>query len=67
MNIDIDEVDVERLRQDLIDYFGCAMFTISPVAMVDLTKVETASDEELIRIALANKFDLSNYIYQRKK
>ena len=61
MNID-DNIDIEEFRKDLIDYFGSAMFAVSPIAMIDLTKVENASDEELIRIALDNNFDLDNYI-----
>ena len=62
MEIDLDDIDIERLRSDLIDYFTSAMFIASPVALIDLTMVENASDEELIRIALDNNFDLNNYI-----
>lgn len=35
--------DIEKLRKDLIDYFGSAM-SFYPVAIVDLTDVENASD-----------------------
>lgn len=62
MSIDINKIDIERLRKDLIDYFTSAMFIVSPVALVDLTEVENASDEKVIKIALDNKFDLSKYI-----
>lgn len=62
MNIDIDVIDIEKLRKDLIDYFTSAMFIVSPVALVDLTEVENARDEMVIKIALDNKFDLSKYI-----
>lgn len=57
--IDID-IDIERLREDLIDYFGTAMFC-NPNAMMDLEKVKKASEEELIRIAKDNKFELDKY------
>lgn len=56
------DIDVDKLRQDLIDYFTSAMFMVSPVALVDLTEVENASDEKVIKIALDNGFDLCNYI-----
>lgn len=62
MNIDINNIDIEKLRNDLIEYFTSAMFIVSPVALVDLTEVENASDEKVIKIALDNKFDLKKYI-----
>jgi hypothetical protein len=59
------KIDIERLRQDLINYFGSAMM-FQPLAIADLTKVENASPEELVRIAIANGFDLEDYkIYVR--
>ena len=57
-----ENINIEKLRKDLIDYFTDAMFMVSPVAIVDITNVETASDEELINIALSNRFDLKKYI-----
>lgn len=62
MYIDEDEFDFEKLRQDLMDHFTAAMFLVSPVAMMDLTQVENAGYEELIRIAVSNNFDLNEYI-----
>ena len=56
------EIDFERLREDLVDYFGSAMFNGFPMAVVDVTQVEIASNEQLIQIAQANGFDLNNYI-----
>ena len=53
-------VDFEKLREDLIDYFGTAMGTF-PIAVMNVTEVEKASDRELIRIATQNGFDLSDY------
>lgn len=63
------EIDIEKLRSDLMDYFGTAM-GFFPVATMDLIKVQNASDEELINIALKNNFDLNKYIingYIKKK
>ena len=67
MNINIEDLDIERLRQDLIDYFTSAMFFASPVALVDLTEVENANDEKLIQIAINNNFNLNNYINKHIK
>ena len=53
--------DFERLRYDLIDYFGTATFSGFPMAMVDLSDVEYASESELVRIAMQNGFNLNDY------
>ena len=56
------EVNVEKLRKDLIDYFGTAMSNGFPMAMIDLSKIENASEKELINIARNNGIDLQKYI-----
>lgn len=56
------EIDIERLRKDLIDYFGVAMFNGSPQAMIELSRVEKAGPSELINIAQNNGFDINDYI-----
>lgn len=58
----IDDIDIKQLKKDLVDYFMSAMFMVSPVALVDLTEVENASDKKVIQIALDNKFDLKKYL-----
>ena len=55
------EINIDKLREDLIDYFGTALYNASPLAIIELSKVETASPQELINIALKNHFDLSEY------
>ena len=59
--MDLEIIDYERLRRDLIDYFGSAMFSGMPMAIVDLSDVEMASYEELLMIAQRNSFDLREY------
>jgi len=54
-------IDIDELRNDLIDYFGTAMSSGMSVAIIDLSKVENASPEELVKIAIANGFDISKY------
>ncbi len=62
MYINIEDINIEKLRKDLIDYYTSAMFIASPIAIMDLTKVEKADAEFLVRIAIDNKFDLRNYL-----
>lgn len=55
-------IDIERLRNDLIDYFGTAMYSGFGMAVVDVVKVQRASDEEVISIAQQCNFDLNKYV-----
>lgn len=56
------EIDVDRLRRDLKDYYGTAMFNASPLAVMELSKVERASDREIVEMAQKNGVDLRKYI-----
>ena len=67
MDIYIEDIDIKRLRKDLIDYYTSAMFIASPIAIMDLTKVEHADEEKLIKIAIDNKFDLRKYLKGKLK
>lgn len=53
-------IDVDKLRDALIDYFGTAM-QFNQQAVIELGEVENASPERLVEIALANGFDLSDF------
>jgi len=61
-----DNIDYESLRRDLIDYFGTAMM-YNPIAVIELSEVETASNSKLVQIAIQNGFNLENYIDQKIK
>lgn len=54
-------MNYNKLRADLIDYYGTAMFSGFPMAVVELGDVEVASDAELIKIAKNAGFDLKDY------
>ena len=54
-------IDIERLRNDIMNYYGTAMAGGFNFAMVDLIKAQTCSDEELIYIARKLNFDLTLY------
>lgn len=43
------------------DCYGTAMFGGFPMAVMDLSKVESCSDEELVRIAMRENIDLSRF------
>ena len=53
--------DNARLRRELEDYFGTAMFSGNPMAMMDLQRVQNASGQELRQIALQNGFNPDDY------
>lgn len=59
-------INIEKLRNDLIDYFTSAIFIVSPVAMMDIQEIEAMNDMEIIKMARDNKFDLSDYIDNNK-
>ena len=65
MNID-NELDFDKLREDLIDYVGTAI-NIIPMAQYDLLIIMNCSNEELLYIAQDFKFDFSNYFYKFNK
>ncbi len=54
------EYDFERLRQDLLDFFGTSMM-FNPMAMLNVVDVEKADNEKLLHLAQSNGFDLDNY------
>ena len=55
-------LDTERLRRDLEDDYGSAMSSGFPMAMMEMSEVEKASDRELIEMARETHADLSKYI-----
>ncbi len=57
------EIDYEKLRDDLLDYFGTAAFSgISP-AMSEVARVENADEDELLEIAQECKWNLQKYYH----
>ena len=56
------EIDISRLRRDMLDYYGTAMFSGFPMAVMDVSRVERMSDQELVELAQKNGIDLRKYI-----
>ena len=55
------ELDIEKLRKDLLNYFGSAT-CIYPNAFMKVIEVQNASEDELINIAIFYNFNLENYV-----
>ena len=43
-----EEKEIERLREKLEDYYGTAMASGMPMAVIELSEVSSMSDEEVI-------------------
>ncbi len=56
------EIDVDRLKKDLKDYYGTAMVNVSPLAMIDLSKIDNMSLDELVEMAQSIGLDIEEYI-----
>lgn len=59
------QIDYDRLRKDLIDYYGTGMM-MNPMMMMELAKIETCSNEELLQIAINNNIYIDDYIINIK-
>ncbi len=55
------EINVDKLRQDLEDDALGIMFNVSPAAVMELSEIDNATDEEIIEIAIRNGYDISRY------
>jgi len=58
--------DYERLRKDLVEYFGSAL-AYNPMAIMDVNRVQNATNIELEEIARKNKITLSDYVISVKR
>ncbi len=66
MEIDVNSIDIERLRNDLINEFMGIAFAISPVAFMNVAEVEKADEDKLIEIAKNNGFNIENYLVKTR-
>ena len=53
--------NIKKLRKDLMDYFGTAMHSGFPMAVIDLGDIENMSDEQLLEFASRNGVDIEKY------
>ena len=54
-------IDIDKLRRDLMDYYGTAASNGFPVAMMDVIDVENASPEKLVQLANRTGLCLEDY------
>lgn len=54
-------VDIDELRDCLVDYCGTAVYSGSPAAVIDLAEIEYANAEELFRKAEELGIDPANF------
>lgn len=59
----MEEIDINKLKQDLKDYYEAAYFTLGyGAALMDSFDLNNLSDEEIISKAAKNGVDLEQYI-----
>ena len=58
---DTSEIDTDRLRDDLHDYYGTGAFALSPAMFEKAERVKRMSDEELVRTAVREGVDIRKY------
>ena len=57
-------IDVDRLREDIKDYYGTAAFNGFPAAVIDLGRIEKMSDQEIVEFAIKKRIQLEKYEIQ---
>ena len=59
----MEEIDINKLKQDLKNYYEAAYFTLGYwAALMDSFDLDNLSDEEIISKAAKNGVDLEQYI-----
>ena len=59
--LDINEIDIERLRQDLISYYVGAAYMLNAAILENIKILQKVSDEDVYMSAIAANIDLSKY------
>ena len=54
-------INYEKLRKDLEDYYGTAMSSGFPMAMMELSKLKNVTDKEIEKMAKKEGLDLLKY------
>ena len=65
MGIDINDYDIDAIRNYLEDYFGTAIASF-PLAMADLIDLSNKSDYEIISIAINLGVNINNYLNNKR-
>ena len=54
-------INIDKLKQDIINYYGTATHNGFPAAMMDVIDVENASLEKLVEMARRAGLNLKDY------
>ncbi|MHB8127878.1 MAG: hypothetical protein ACYDEX_02655 [Mobilitalea sp.] len=54
-------IDINKLRLDLMNFYGTALFAGFDAALEDLLKIDNESEEELINRAIKEGMNLQKY------
>lgn len=57
-------IDVDALRDYMMDYCGAAMFSGFPAALLDVADIESMNGEELCRKAESMGIDLRRFVVE---
>lgn len=60
-NIDIDNIDLEKLRSVLKDYFETGKVYTDPFFKANVLNIDNVNDYMLVGIAIENGFNLDDY------
>lgn len=62
------EIDYDRLRSDLINFYQGAYFVGGfGAALMDAMDVEKMSNEELVKLAISKGFKIEDYTISKRK
>lgn len=54
-------IDYEKLREDLVEYYGSAMSSGISMATIETIEAEYATEEELTKLAKKAGIDINKY------
>ena len=65
MKINIDDYNIDGIREELYDYYGTAR-TVYPIAEADLIDLSNKSDYEILMIAINIGVDVDKYYFGKR-
>lgn len=66
-DIDINKIDLDKLRQDLNMYFYFELILRNPFGVSDHINLDKVSDDKLVQIAYENGINLNKYVKSKTR
>ena len=60
-------IDINKLKRALMDYYGTAMHSGFPMAVIDLGNIEKMSPEDLVSLAYKLGLNLEDFSVDREE